>query len=273
MSKKSERINVRCKHTKPLIPEYMKERTINYLVLTNFLPEGVEPARFVNDRPIPAKGEHPAPDPYLYTLSSCFDMISISQLTEESLRKLPDGTALNKVPAFEGYFLTYDQKTTSLDQEEVMRGIFNDLEIWGRDHKTKTPLNIDLVIFLSNTNDGGSSAQFIDMNEIRIPKPGELQEGFDHRRCMAIRLNLGMLNKKDGFQRDVVPVRNNPFRFDLLYGFVTSWRRKGVQALLPCRLHHEEEACEGVGVPRQTRRNSRIHRQSNECGERSRNTG
>ncbi len=55
MSKKSERINVRCKHTKPLIPEYMKERTINYLVLTNFLPEGVEPARFVNDRPIPAK--------------------------------------------------------------------------------------------------------------------------------------------------------------------------------------------------------------------------
>lgn len=118
MSKKSERINVRCKHTKPLIPEYMKERTINYLVLTNFLPEGVEPARFVNDRPIPAKGEHPAPDPYLYTLSSCFDMISISQLTEESLRKLPDGTALNKVPAFEGYFLTYDQKTTSLDQEE-----------------------------------------------------------------------------------------------------------------------------------------------------------
>ena len=227
MSKKSERINVRCKHTKPLIPEYMKERTINYLVLTNFLPEGVEPARFVNDRPIPAKGEHPAPDPYLYTLSSCFDMISISQLTEESLRKLPDGTALNKVPAFEGYFLTYDQKTTSLDQEEVMHGIFNDLEIWGRDHKTKTPLNIDLVIFLSNTNDGGSSAQFIDMNEIRIPKPGELQEGFDHRRCMAIRLNLGMLNKKDGFQRDVVPVRNNPFRFDPLYGFVTSWRRKG----------------------------------------------
>lgn len=39
-----------------------------------------------------------------------------------------------------------------------MHGIFNDLEIWGRDHKTKTPLNIDLVIFLSNTNDGGSSA-------------------------------------------------------------------------------------------------------------------
>ena len=36
-----------------------------------------------------------------------------------------------------------------------------------------------------------------------------------------------MLNKKDGFQRDVVPVRNNPFRFDPLYGFVTSWRRKG----------------------------------------------
>ena len=95
MSKKSERINVRCKHTKPLIPECMRERAINYLVLTNFLPEGVEPARFVNDRPIPAKGEHPAPDPYLYTLSSCFDMISISQLTEESLRKLPDGTALN----------------------------------------------------------------------------------------------------------------------------------------------------------------------------------
>lgn len=83
------------------------------------------------------------------------------------------------------------------------------------------------MIFLSNTNDGGSSVQFIDMNEIRIPKPGELQEGFDHRRCMAIRLNLGMLNKKDGFQRDVVPVRNNPFRFDPLYGFVTSWRRKG----------------------------------------------
>ena len=45
------------------------ERENHQLPRFDELPSrGVEPARFVNDRPIPAKGEHPAPDPYLYTL-------------------------------------------------------------------------------------------------------------------------------------------------------------------------------------------------------------
>lgn len=65
------------------------------------------------------------------------------------------------------------------------------------------------------------------MDEIRTQKPGELEKDFDHMRCMAIRIDLGMLNEKDGFHRNVVPACNNPFRFDPLYGFVTSWRRKG----------------------------------------------
>ena len=51
--------------------------------------------------------------------------------------------------------------------------------IWGRDSaKTKTPPQHRSGDIPSNTNDGGAAPSSSIMNEIRIPKPGELQEGF-----------------------------------------------------------------------------------------------
>ena len=222
LSQNREKLSVRCKRVASLIPERMREKTINYLVLTNFLSEGVEPSRFIYDSLDPNDD-----DPYICNLSSFFDMLSISRLSKESLKKLPDGTARKKAPAFEGYFLAYDQETTKLNQETIMRGIFKDLETWGTEHETKTPLNFDLVVFITKSHPDESGAQYVDMDEIPHIRPGELRRGYSHVRCLTLRLDMDMLHKTDGNGRDTLPAPDDSFRFDPLFGFATSCRKKG----------------------------------------------
>lgn len=223
LSQECERLEVRCKRVTSLIPERMREKTINYLVLTDFLSEGVEPSRFIYDLLDPNDDE----DPYICNLSSFFDMVSISRLSKESLKKLPDGTSRKKAPAFEGYFLTYNQENTKLSQETIMRGIFKDLETWGYDHKTKTPLTFDLVVFITKSHPDASGMQYIDMGEIPHARPGELRANYDHMRCLAMRLDMDMMNDTDNNGRCTLPTRGASFRFDPLFGFATSYERDG----------------------------------------------
>ena len=102
----------------------------------------------------------------------------------------------NKVPAFEGYFLTYDQKTTSLDQEEVMRGSSTTWKFGDSQNQNTSqhrPGDIPL-----HTNDGGKQRPVHRHERNTHPeawrtsrglRPQALQRHLNERRFPAIAHN------------------------------------------------------------------------------------